>query len=306
MDLQTLQVFVEVVRRGSFAAVARDHDVDPSSISRTIANLENELDLRLFHRSTRRLTATEAGLIYFDRVEALVEELERARLKAMDASGRAKGVLRVSSPVSFAQLNIVPLLPELAELHPELIFELILTDAKLDLLEERIDVAIRIGDTPEKGLAFKKISPMVARVCASPAYLEKHGRPKTPSDLEQHNCMVLNQPGFGDRWHFTDPSGARSEIQVQGQLRTSNAMTLKQCALADMGVILQARWIVGRELRQGDLIDLFPDYQVTASEFEQPAAWVVHPSRNYLPFKLRAFVGFLLKKFETTPPWDTL
>ena len=305
MNTDALQTFVEVVRRGSFAAVARDRNTDPSSISRTIATLEDELGLRLFHRSTRRLAPTAAGLIYFDRVEALVEELERAKLQALDASGRPKGTLRLASPVSFAQLNIVPLLPEFAALYPDLNLELILTDARLDLLEERIDIALRIGESNDKGVVAKRLAPMVARVCASPAYLKRHGRPSTPTDLEQHNCLLLSLPGFSDRWRFTAPDGLSLEVPVHGQLHTSNAMVLKTCALAGMGVILQARWIVGRELRDGTLVDLFPEFDVTSSTLESPAVWLLHPSRTYMPLKVRVLAEFLLRKFEHGPPWDT-
>jgi DNA-binding transcriptional LysR family regulator len=304
MDVTTLRTFVDVMRRGSFAAVARDRDVDPSSISRAIARLEDELGLRLFHRTTRRLSPTEAAVVYFDRVESLVEELERARLKAVDSGDRPTGTLRIAAPVSFAQLNLVPLLPELAERYPGLSFDLVLTDAALDLVEERIDVALRLGPLPESGLVAHRLSPLVARVCASPAYLARHGRPETPPDLERHDCLLLNMPEFTDRWRFRDRAGQQTDVRVRGRLRTSNAVALKQCALGGMGVILQARWIVGRELHRGSLIDLFPDHEVTAAAFASPAIWLLYPSRTYLPRKVRVFVDFVRRKFEAAPPWD--
>jgi DNA-binding transcriptional LysR family regulator len=305
MDVTTLAIFVDVMRRGSFAAVARDRNVDPTSISRAIAGLEHELGVRLFHRTTRRLAPTGAGATYFDRVEALVEELERARLTAIDSSERPQGTLRIAAPVSFAQLNLIPLLPELAGRYPDLTFELVLTDAALDLLEERIDVALRIGPVSTSGLVAQPLAPLIARVCASPAYLRRCGRPEQPADLVRHNCLLLNMPGFVDRWTFRDRDGNTSAVDVSGQLRTSNAVALKQCALDGMGIILQGRWIVGRELHEGTLIDLFPEYEVTAATFKDPAVWLLYPSRAYLPLKVRVFVQFLRRRFKVAPPWDT-
>lgn len=305
MDVTVLRTFVEVMRRGNFAAVARDHNVDPSSVSRIIAGLEDELGLRLFHRSTRKLSPTEAALVYFDRVEPLVAELEQARLKAVDLSERPKGVLRIAAPVSFALLNIVPLLPEFSKQYPDLSLDLILEDTLLDLLEARLDVAIRLSSSVEKGLEAKPLAKMVSRVCASPDYLKKHGHPKNPHDLEHHECLLLHYPGFSDIWRFRKKKNKEMSVNVHGRLHTSNAIALKECALAGMGVILQARWIVGKELRAGTLVDLFPDYEVTAATFETPTAWLVVTSRTYLPLKVKVFVDFLQQTFKEGSPWDS-
>lgn len=304
MDSATLATFVQVVQRGSFAAVARDRNVDPSSISRAIAGLEEELGVRLFQRTTRRLAPTGAGSAYFDRVEPLVEELERARLTAADSAERPTGVLRIAAPVSFAQLNLVPLLPGLAERYPELSFDLLLTDAALDLVGERIDVALRLGPRPPAGFVAHRLAPLMARACASPAYLERHGHPAQPDDLGGHNCLLLDLPGFEDCWRFRDRAGQVTAVDVRGRLRTSNAVALKACALAGMGIILQGRWIVGRELRDGTLIDLFPEHEVTAASVEAPAMWLIYPTRSYLPLKVRVFVQFVRAAFRDDPPWD--
>ncbi|MEM8931962.1 MAG: LysR family transcriptional regulator [Acidobacteriota bacterium] len=304
MDVRALRTFIEVVRRGSFASVARDRDLDPSSISRSIAGLERELGLRLFHRTTRRLVPTEAGSLYFDRVEPLVDELERAHLQAIDVSARPAGTLRLAAPVSFAQLNIVPLLTELGERYPDLDFDLILSDAALDLLEHRIDVAVRLGPLADSGLIARRLATMVARVCASPSYLDRHGRPATPAALADHAGLHLDMPGFTERWRFQDAEGRETSVHVPARLRTSNAVALKQAALDGLGVILQARWIVGRELHDGDLIDLFPEHRVTAASFDAPAVWLLYPTRAYVPLKVRVFVDFLLGRFADAPPWD--
>lgn len=326
MDVAALRTFVDVVRRGSFAAVARDRGVDPSAVSRAVAALEAELGLRLVHRTTRRLSPTEAGAAYFDRVEALVEELERAQLQAADAGRRPTGTLRVSAPVSFALLNLVPLLPAFAERYPELAVDLVLTDAALDLVVERVDVAVRIGARGDAGpggasLVARRLAPMVFHACASPAYLARRGRPAEPAALADHSCLLLDVPGITDRWRFRGPDGRTTEVEARGPLRTSNALALKACALAGMGVILQARWIVGRELRAGALVDLFPEHAASAHASAHAAgaaagpalgtpdgalaAWLVYPSRTYLPLKVRAFVDHCAAAFRGGSPGET-
>ncbi|MBZ5541447.1 MAG: LysR family transcriptional regulator [Acidobacteriia bacterium] len=305
MNLSNIQIFVEVVRQGGFAPVARLRGVDPSSISRAIASLEAELGVRLLHRTTRRLSPTEAGAVYFDRVESLADELESAHLRAADVDERPKGTLRITAPVSFAELNIVPLLPRLAASFPELSFDLVLTDAMLDLVTERIDVAIRIGPLVSSGLVAYQLCPLVGKVCASPAYLKQHGRPRVPVDLKRHNCLLLDMPGFDSKWRFRGANRKGFDVSVQGRLRSSNAIALKQCALAGMGIILQARWIVGQELQEGRLVDLFPGYEVTAANFESAAAWVLYPSRSYLPLKVRVFIDFLKEAFRQGLPGDS-
>jgi DNA-binding transcriptional LysR family regulator len=304
MDLSRLRTFAAVMRRGSFAAVARDLDVDPSSISRDVKALETELGVRLLQRTTKRLAPTEAGALYFERIEPLLDELERAALQASDVSDQPRGTLRIASPVSFALLNIVPLLPQFSERYPDLSLDLVLTDAKLDLLEERIDVALRLSAEREKDVVAEPLAPMVARVCASPDYIKRFGRPEKPSDLAQHACLALKLEGFGTRWKFRDPDGFETEVPITPRLLTSNAVALKQCALAGMGIILQARWIVGRELHDQRLIDLFPKFEVTAAINESPFVWLMYPSRTYLPLKVRVLLEFLREHFRNGPPWD--
>jgi DNA-binding transcriptional LysR family regulator len=281
------------MRRGSFAAAAREGGVEPSSVSRTIAGLERELGVRLFHRTTRRLSPTEAAVVYRERVEPLVAELDSARLSARDVLQRPTGTLRVAAPVSYGLVNVVPRLATFAAGHPGLSIDLTLTDATLDLIGERIDVALQLSPLSSDDLVARRLDVMDARVCASPAYLERRGRPVEPGDLEGHDCLLLDMPGFSDRWTFTQ--GVRSTgVTVSGPLRTSNALALAACARDGLGIILQATWIVAADLAAGRLVDLFPEHRVSAAGLDAPAIWVVHPSRDYVPQKVRAFSDFLV------------
>ncbi|NEQ45984.1 MAG: LysR family transcriptional regulator [Leptolyngbya sp. SIOISBB] len=292
MEISTLQIFVEVMRQGSFTAVARDRNLDPSSISRTIAGLEKELGLRLFQRTTRRLSPTEAGTTYFERVGPLVEELQQAIEIATDVSGQPRGTLRVTASVSFGQRCLVPLLPQFRQQYPDLAIELLLTDAVLDLFAERIDVAIRLGILADSSLIAQRLMPTDYRVCASPHYLSQSGQLATPSDIARHACLRFPLAGFRSRWLFQDQAGKLAEIPVTGSIVISNALALQQCAIAGLGLALLPNWLIDAELQAGTLIDVFPDYQVTATEFNT-AAWLVFPSRAYMPLKVRAFLDFL-------------
>lgn len=297
MDVSTLFIFAEVMRRGSFAAVAKDRNVDPSSISRVIAGLEEELGIRLFQRSTRQLAPTESGRIYFERIEPLIEELEHARLAAQEAGVSLSGNLRVSTTVAFGQICIVPLLTDFRSRYPALSLELLLTDTNLDLISERIDVAIRLGPRLDLGYVGTRLFTTRYRVCASPAYIARYGAPVEPGQLAAHKCVVFDLPGFRDRWLFRNRNGETTEVPIASDLKISSALALRQCALDALGPVLIGHWNIDTDLADGRLVDLFPDHDVTATDFET-AAWIIYPSRTYLPAKVRAFIDFVRERLR--------
>lgn len=296
-----LRTFVDVMQHGSFAAVARQHNVDPSSVSRTIGALESVLGVRLFHRTTRRLSPTEAALAYVEEVAPIIVQLDRAALVAADSRDTPRGTLRITAAVSFAQINLVPLLPELAKRYPDLEFELLLTDKSLDLVEERIDIAVRLGQLAESSLIAHRLCDMIYMVAASPEYLRRRGRPKTPAELEHHECLRYPVPGYGARWRFRAETGLITEVSVHGRVVAANGVALRQCAVAGMGLIMLPRWNLADELRRGTLVAVLPEYQATMSEFDT-AAWMLYPSRSYLPLKVRVFADYLKDKFRHGAP----
>lgn len=292
MDVSVLQLFVEVVKQGSFAAVARDRSLDPSSVSRAIASLEAELGIRLFQRTTRKLSPTEAGTTYFERIEHLVEELQQAADVAADVSEQPQGNLRITASVSFGLKCIVPFLPEFERQYPDLTVELLLTDAVLDLFAERIDVAVRLDLLRDSTLIAQPLMQTPYSVCASPDYLKRSPPLKRPVDLEQHRCLLFPLAGFRSKWRFKGAGGNLSEISVSGRTVISNAIALRECAIASMGVALLPNWLIGDDLQTGKLSQLFSNYAVTATDFSA-AAWLVYPSRSYVPLKVRIFIQFL-------------
>lgn len=299
MDTSVLKLFVDVVRQGSFAAVARDRNVDPSSVSRAIASLETELGIRLFQRTTRQLSTTEAGSIYFERIEPLVEEIQLAAAAAEDVVEHPKGTLRVTASVAFGLTCIVPMLPKFEVRYPELTVELLLTDAVIDLFSERIDVAIRLGTLKDSSLIAQRLMPVNYRVCASPEYLAEHGAVRKPEDIFCRNCLLFPLTGFRSGWRFRDNTGQVREVPVQGRTVISNAIALQRCAIAGMGIALLANWLVDNDITAGRLVDIFPAYEVSASDFNS-AAWLVYPSRAYTPSKVKAFVDFLKQTTKQT------
>ena len=287
-----LQLFVEVMRQGSFAAVARDRNLDPSSVSRAISGLEAELGIRLFQRTTRKLSPTEAGSTYFERIEPLMEEMQQAIDITADVSGQPRGILRVTTSVSFGHKCIVPLLPEFAALYPDLTVDLLLTDAVVDLLTDRIDVAVRLGRLADSTLMAQQLMPTYYAVCASPSYLKKASPLKQPMDLAHHDCLLFPLAGFRSRWLFKDMKDQVCEVAVSGRTLISSAMALQQCAVSGMGLALLPHWLIAEDLLTGDLVNVFPDYDVTATDFGT-AVWMVYPSRAYVPLKVRVFMDFL-------------
>ncbi|MGH1351455.1 MAG: LysR family transcriptional regulator [Methyloligellaceae bacterium] len=301
MDIRELKLFIETAHAGSFAAVARAHDIDPSSVSRTIAGLETELGIRLFHRTTRKLSLTESGDIYLRQVEPLVEGLSRAGDEALAVSTGPTGILRLTCSVAFGYECIMPIAGEFREEFPNLKLELLATDSNIDLVTERVDLAIRMAPSIDANLIGTKLMQTRYRVCASPEYISRYGQPASPSELSNHSCLLLMLPEYRTRWLFKDKSGRMTEVPVSGNVEVSNPLTLKAGALSGHGPTLLANWLVDRHLTSGELVDLFPDHEVTATTLGT-AAWLLYPSRTYLPNKVRVTIDFLKRKFARFSP----
>jgi len=305
MELDNISIFVEVMHKGSFAAVARDRDVAPSTISRAIATLEDELGIRLLNRTTRRIMPTEAGQVYFRQVEAIIDELEHAKSITEDLGKNPAGELRLTASMTFGNINIVPLLPEFMASYPRLKVYLNLSDTVIDLIDERIDVAIRLGKLQETGLVATRLTQLDYVIVASPDYIQAHGKPVHPIDIQSHQCILFPMPGFNNDWLFRDTSGAITSVKPSGRLQLTNALALKQSALDNMGITMVSKWSVWEELQQGTLVQLYKEYDTAVVDFDN-AVWLVYPSRKYLPLKVRVFIDYMKTKFQTRLPWEKI
>ena len=292
MNLEKLSIYADVMRSGSFAAAARLWDIDPSSVSRAISNLEQALAFRLFQRTTRRLAPTEAGQAYFERIEPLLIELQAAADAARNLDEVPKGRLRLTTSVAFGQCVIGPLLPALHEVYPELSVELVLSDRNIDLVADGIDLAIRLAPRPEGDLIARKLFDTRYRVCASPDYLKKHGWPVEPLALSDHSCLQLDLRKYRESWRFRHPDGRVEKVEISGRTTISNPIALRDAAIAGLGPALLADWLVTVALADGQLIDLYPGLDAAATTFET-AAWLLHPNHQYLPLKVREVIKFL-------------
>ncbi len=294
MNTEALEIFLDVMRQRNFTDVARARDLAPSSVSRTITGLENELGFRLFQRSTRKLEPTSEGRVYFERIEPILDEMLLARQIAADLIEEPKGTLRVTASTVYGGMYIVPLLPQISDKYPSLSIELILTDAYMDLIEERIDIAVRLGSLLDSSYIAKQIKPLEFYVCASTGYINKYGKPDSPQQIKDHNCLLFPRTGYNLNWLFKNEAGNITEIPVTGKHLVTNSQAIKQCLLAGMGLALLPNWLVSDEIQSGLLVRLFDEFDVTATDFDG-AIWLLYPSREYVPLKTRVFINHIVE-----------
>lgn len=297
MNTQDIALFLEVARSGSFAEAARRRGLDPSAVSRAVAGLETRLGLRLFERTTRRLSLTEAGETCLARMAPLVEELEAVAAAARDSTTRPSGHLRLSASVSFGQRVIVPRLAAFRAAFPSVTVEGLFSDANVDLVAERIDLAIRLAPAVSGDLIVSRLMTTRYRVVASPAYLAGAPRLAAPADLAGHRVLRFPFADYRDRWLFRDRAGALIEQPIDGDLVLAPALALLEAARGGLGPALLPDWLVDDDLAGGRLVHCLTEWQATATDFDT-AAWLVYPSRAYLPAKTRAMIDFLRAELQ--------
>lgn len=295
-----MQVFVRVAALGSLSAAARALGISQTMATKHIAAIEERLGVKLLHRTTRRLTLTEAGRRYLDAAERILAELEDAEAAASADRLEARGTLRLNAPVSFGTREIAPLLPEFTRAYPSVTVDLGLNDRIVDLIEEGWDLAVRIGRLAESTMIARKIAPCRTALCAAPVYLAERGRPQTVADLKNHNCLgyTLSQAVGSERWAF-GPDGSVT-VPVSGNLRANNGDALVAAAVAGQGLIYQPTFLVSAEIRAGRLLSIALDHTTV----ELPGIFAVYPSDRRPPAKVRAFIDFVGKRFGSVPSWD--
>jgi DNA-binding transcriptional LysR family regulator len=295
-EFTRIQTFIKVVEAGSFSAAARDIS-SVSSVARQVKSLEDELGVRLLHRSTRRLSLTEAGRRFYERACTIATDLSNAKSEVRSFQESVKGVLRVTLRVSAGTTIIVPALPTFLAQYPELSLDISLTDERRDLISNNIDVAVWMGHLPDSELVARRLSRSQRIVCGTPAYFERHGTPERPEDLRTHNCLLFTGRSYGNRWGFTRGDYVE-DVEVAGSVRTDNALVLLESALCNIGLIVVQEWMVRPLTAQGRLVRVLGDYTVNPTPGDAEL-YAVYVSSRGLALKSRVFVDFLIDLFRS-------
>lgn len=290
-DVGAFVTFARVVEQESFTGAAGVLGITKSAVSKQVARLEEALGVRLLNRTTRRIQVTEAGSVFYERCRRIADEVEEARAAVTSMQTSPRGVLRVNAPVSYGLLHLGRMLPDFMAWYPDLKVDLSLSDRKIDLLEEGIDVAVRIGQLSDSSLIAKKITEFPRIVAASPAYWDRHGRPEKPADLIGHNCFVYTYLLQGDQWMFVDPgSNEKISITVTGNLTANNGDAMLQAAERGLGVYWMPSFFVDRQFDDGVLEEVLQDYRA-----DPIGLYAIFPHSRHLPTKTRAFIDFLVE-----------
>lgn len=293
-ELSNLQLFVQVVEEGGFSAAARFLGVMPSSVSRRISQLEGELGTRLFHRTTRRQTLTETGEIYFQYAHRIDADLDAARLAVSRLTDIPSGSLHATIEADFANAWLAPILPEFLDRYRKIQVRLSMSTGIVDLVDSGIDVAIRIGHLDDSSLIARKIARSHSLVCASPAYVERHGAPTHPNELEMYNCLSFRTKSGKNYWRFKTPEES-VDVSISGCINANSLVLLRNAASAGLGIIMIPTWMIRDELKQQRLVALLEDFPLDPPN--TPIHAVFANNRHLAP-KVRAFVDFLVERID--------
>ena len=293
-----MAAFVRVVDSNGFSAAAPALGLSPSAVSKLITRLEARLGVRLLQRTTRALHLTQEGEVFYAAAKRIVGEIETLENQIAGQSSTPSGVLRVTTSLAFSTHQLAPVLSEFLARYPLVQFELLPTDRVIDMVEEGIDVALRIGRLADTSFMARKIGEDKRLICAAPSYLARHGRPQRPEDLRRHNCLVSRDRTQLNRWPFK-VDGQVVEIEVSGRVAVTEGETQMQLALQGVGIVRVTRLTLAHAIRDGSLVPLLGEF----SAEESVGIHAVYPHRRHLAPKVPAFVNFLIEKF-TPPPWE--
>ena len=291
-----METFICVVETGSFSAAARRLDVGQPAVSKSIAQLEERLGVRLLLRSTRGLTPTEAGQHYYDRAKRSVEEANEAELVARGTGKGLSGKLRVSAAVTFSRLHIIPRLHTFLREHPDLQIDVRLDDRNIDLIEQGIDVALRMGTLPDSSMTARHLAQARRYVVATPRYIQSNGAPKNPAELAQHEAVVYSPNGGNTAWDFQRGDTVVS-VMVTGRVVVSAAEGVRAAVLADMGIAIASEWMFASEIRNGEVQTLLDDWTLPPID-----VWALFPTGRMASAKARAFADFVEATLKEIAP----
>jgi DNA-binding transcriptional LysR family regulator len=293
--LEHMRTFVRAVETGSFTAVAAEQGQTQPTVSRQISALEDHLGVRLMQRTTRVLTLTDEGRTYYAHARGLLDAVEEAAL-AVRPDAAVRGTLRIAAPLAFARLHLIPRMTRFLAAHPDLRTDWVLGDRPVDLVEEGVDLAIRIGRVTDQGLIARRIGQMRRVTVARPDYFARAGRPTHPQDLTGHDCIVYTGLATVDEWHFAGTSGAPIVVKVSGRIRVSASEGMRSALLEGLGLAVCPTWLFTDEIETGVIEQVLNDFEPAPLPIQ-----AVYPSRRLVPPRVRAFVDFLAEELRGDP-----
>lgn len=291
--LEHIRTFVRAVETGSFTAVAAEQHQSQPTISRQISTLEEHLGVRLMQRTTRALALTEEGRAYYAHASALLDSVEQAGLAVKPGAAQVSGQLRIAAPLAFARLHLMPRVGAFLKAHPDLSTDWVLGDRPVDLVEEGVDLAIRIGLVTDQSLILRRIGETRRQVLATPKYLSEAGVPKIPQDLTAHDCIVYTGLATRNEWVFADPIGEMVSVQVSGRVQVSASEGVRTAVLLGLGIALCPTWLFTDEIERGQLLPVLDAYEPAPLPIQ-----AVMPSRRMVTPRVRAFVDFIAEEFR--------
>jgi len=297
-----LESFVSVATLGSLSAAARAEGVAPAMMARRMNALEARLGIKLMVRSTRRLSLTAEGMLLFNEAQRILRELADAENRVAQGSEQPSGHLRISAPAGFGRRHVAPLLPQFLKNHPKVTVTLDLTDRLVDLIEERYDCAIRIGDLDDSSIIGVRLGDNRRVVVAAPSYLALHDTPRTPDDLVRHNCLAFGDQGNNQSkgWLFRQPDGQVKPVRVKGNMSCSDGSVLHDWTLQGHGLAWRSLWEVREDLANGRLVSVLDDHAAPAN-----GIFAMLAERKHLPLRVRALVDLLRATYAQEAYWDT-
>ena len=299
--LLAMEVFCRVVEHGSFVRAAEKMGLSTTAVSRHVSDLEHHLNTRLLQRTTRTLHLTEGGGRYYERCQQILGDLQDAEMELDQDSLQPSGVLRISVSIPFGSRHFAPLIPLFCERFPQVSVEVVATDRKLDLVEDGIDLALRISRELDGSLVARRLADIHTMICAAPSYLERAGTPQTPGDLANHTCLVYTAIQDASDWQFSCPDGNLSQVRVHSAFQADNGDFLLAAAEQGMGITRQPSFMCDEAIAAGRLVPLLTDYHMPSLTL-----YAVYPSRRFLSAKVRSMVEFLQATWGggAVPPWD--
>ncbi len=287
--LDGLKTVVAVVETSSFTAASERLGISKALVSKYVGEVERNLGIRLFNRTTRQLALTDAGRRYYQESVALLEQYNVLVDKVTGEQTKPQGLLRVSAPVTFGEMILAPLLPEFLRLYPDLKIELVLTNGAIDMLEEGIDVRLRIGGVDDSSMIARHLKTFPLILSASPSYIQQYGLPDTPQQVAEHNCIIDSNFRIGKQWPIISPQGQAETINVQSIVAVNSPQAVREIAIAGGGIAMTPDFIVEDAINDGRLIPILPAY--TTLEF---GLFAIYPHRKYVAKKVRCFIDFAL------------